>query len=97
MVTDGSHRLSEMSGMRAYYGRLSEMMSSSLRFHLSMVFTEEEGGNDELLQSIQTRVKEHAAAYGFTLGGGEGCDEHFSAVVGHRLPYMAAALRWEHS
>ena len=45
--------------------RLSELLSSTLRFHLSMIFAEEEGGTDPLLESVRARVREHAAANGF--------------------------------
>ena len=45
--------------------RLEQLLSSSLRYHLSMVFAEEEGGSSTLLTSIQARVRESAAANGF--------------------------------
>ena len=51
--------------------RLEQLLSSSLRYHLSMVFAEEEGGS-ALMQSIQARVREHAAANGFDVNLAEG-------------------------
>ena len=33
----------------------------------------------------QTRVKEHATAYGFSVGSADGLEEHFSAVVSAAL------------
>ena len=67
--------------------RLGELLSSSLRFHLNIIFSEEEGveNPDPLLRSVHARVREHAAAYGFDVGGGEGSEEHFGAAVSAAL------------
>lgn len=71
--------------------RLSEMLSSTLRFHLGMIFAEEEGGGDALLESIRSRVRESAAAYGSRVVGVEG-EEQFAAVI------SKAMLRlWQHA
>ena len=65
--------------------RLEQLLSSSLRYHLSMVFAEEEGGSSTLLTSIQARVRESAAANGFEVNLAEGAEESFSAVVSAEL------------
>ena len=69
--------------------RFQELLSSSLRYHLSMVFAEEEGAEpSSLLQTIQARVREHAAAHGFEINCAEGAEESFSAVVSTMMHQM---------
>ena len=65
--------------------RLCELVSSSMRFHLASIFAEEEDVEDELLRAILTRVRKHAAAHGFSVGGGPDCDENFSCSVTQAL------------
>lgn len=65
--------------------RLAELLSSTLRFHLSSIFAEEEGHPDPLIASIRSRVNEHAAAHGFEVGGGAKSEENFAAVVSQAL------------
>ena len=69
--------------------RLEELLSSSLRYHLSMVFAEEEGAEpSSLLQTVQARVREHAAAHGFEINCAEGAEESFAAVVTTMMEQM---------
>ena len=67
--------------------RLAELLSSSLRLHLSAVFSEEEESQapDPLLASIHERVREHAATYAFSVPMGEDAAEHFAALVTYHL------------
>lgn len=79
--------------------RMCELVSSSMRFHLASIFAEEEDVEDELLRAILTRVRKHAAAHGFSLGGGPDCDENFSCHVTQALliVHKAAPLLTEGS
>ena len=63
--------------------RLSELLSSSIRMHLTAIFSEEEEAAepDPTLAAILTRVREHAAAFGFAVATGEDAAEHFAALV----------------
>ena len=73
--------------------RLQELLSSSLRFHLAIIFAEEEGGTDAFLASIREKVREHAASANLESEEVLGCvlsEESFAAVVG-------AALRVAHT
>ena len=58
--------------------RLQELLSSSLRFHLSSIFAEAEGGADDAA-AIKLRVLEQAAAHGIEVGPNP--SEGFAAVV----------------
>lgn len=70
-------------GVPIFSRRLGELLSSSLRFHLSAIFSEEEDtpDPDPTLLAIKARVKEHAAAFGISIGG----EESFSSVVSSAL------------
>ena len=67
--------------------RLGELLSSSLRFHLAAIFSEEEDTKepDPLLAVLHQRVREHAFAYGLGNVGGE---ESFSSVISGCLLIM---------
>ena len=76
-----------VSGEPLLHRRLSELLSSSLRLHLTAIFSEEEGNEepDPTLAAMLSRVREHAAAFGFTIAVGDDAAEHFAALVSAHL------------
>ena len=69
-------------GQPMLWRRLGELLSSSLRLHLSAIFSEEEDAEpDPLLATMRERVREHVAAYGTEAYTTTGTEESFSSVI----------------
>jgi len=76
-------------GQPMLWRRLGELLSSSLRLHLSAIFSEEEDAEpDPLLATMRQRVREHVAAHGPEAYTTTGTEESFSSVITTNLLLM---------
>jgi hypothetical protein len=76
-------------GQPMLWRRLGELLSSSLRLHLSAIFSEEEDAEpDPLLATMRQRVRELVAAHGPEAYTTTGTEESFSSVITTNLLLM---------